>query len=148
MKSIPPYRWKRRIVQFATLILIVLVPASGLLRIDLTSASFLILGHQVLWSNFTLVSGLALVFVTGPILTYMTIGTVWCGWACPQNLLSEWADKLTHKLLGKRARDATVRPLAGVSVLYNMTRLTLPVRNGGNAQKVICRTRRPRTKGH
>ena len=103
MTNIPPYRWKRRIVQFATLILIVLIPATGLLRIDLTSASFFILGHQVLWSNFTLVSGLALIFVTGPILTYMTIGTVWCGWACPQNLLSEWADKLTHKLLGKRA---------------------------------------------
>jgi hypothetical protein len=33
----------------------------------------------------------------------MTIGTVWCGWACPQNLLSELANNLTYKLLGKRA---------------------------------------------
>ncbi|MGB8517959.1 MAG: 4Fe-4S binding protein [Gallionella sp.] len=103
MTNLPQYRWKRRIVQFSTLILIALVPASGLLRIDLTTASFFILDHQIAWSNFTLVFGLALIFATAPILTYMTIGTVWCGWACPQNMLSEWANNLTYKLLGKRA---------------------------------------------
>ncbi|HQT25037.1 MAG TPA: 4Fe-4S binding protein, partial [Burkholderiales bacterium] len=48
-------------------------------------------------------AGLALFTATVPILTYMTIGAVWCGWACPQNLLSEWASNLTFKLLGKRA---------------------------------------------
>lgn len=102
INNIPPYRWKRRIVQFAMLTLIVMIPATGLFRIDLTTASFLILDHRIWWT-FTLVSGLALIFVTGPILTYMTIGTVWCGWACPQNFVSELGDKLTHKLLGKRA---------------------------------------------
>lgn len=100
---IPPYRWKRRLAQLATLTLIALVPASGLFRIDLASASFFVLGHQIFWSSFALVTGLTLVFVTAPILTYITIGSVWCGWACPQNLLSEWANNLTHKLLGKRA---------------------------------------------
>jgi polyferredoxin len=97
------YHWKRRAVQFGTLFLIALIPAVGLFRIDLTTASFSILGRQLWWSNFTLVAGLALVAATAPIITYMTIGTVWCGWACPQNLLSEWANKMTHKLLGKRA---------------------------------------------
>lgn len=97
------YHRKRRTVQLATLMLIALIPASGLLRIDLATASFSISGHQIWWSSFTLVTGLALVIATAPVLTYMTIGTVWCGWACPQNLLSEWADNLTHKLLGKRA---------------------------------------------
>ena len=33
----------------------------------------------------------------------MTIGTVWCGWACLHNMLSEWANNLTYKMLGKRA---------------------------------------------
>lgn len=103
MTNVPQYRWKRRLVQFATLMLIALVPASGLLRIDLTTASFFVFEHQIAWSNFTLVFGLALIFATGPILTYMTIGTVWCGWACPQNMLTEWANNLTYKLLGKRA---------------------------------------------
>lgn len=99
----PQYRWKRRIVQIATLLLIALVPALGLFRIDLSTASFTILDSRIWWSNFPFVFGLALVFATLPLITYMTIGTVWCGWACPQNLLSEWANNLTFKLLGKRA---------------------------------------------
>lgn len=90
-------------MQLATLLLIALIPAVGLFRIDLTTASFTILDRQIWWSNFTLVFGLAIIAATAPIITYMTIGTVWCGWACPQNLVSEWANSLTHKLLGKRA---------------------------------------------
>ncbi len=101
--ALSQYRWKRRIVQLATLLLITLIPALGLLRIDLTTASFSILGKQIWWSNVSLMLGMALVFATVPIIIYMTMGTVWCGWACPQNLLSEWANGLTHKLLGKRA---------------------------------------------
>jgi polyferredoxin len=102
-QSTPQYRWKRRAVQLATLLLIALIPALGLLRIDLTTASFTILDRQIWWWNFSFVFGLALVIATVPIIIYMTLGTAWCGWACPQNLLSEWANNLTHKLLGKRA---------------------------------------------
>lgn len=101
--ALKQYHGKRRAVQLATLLLIALVPAVGLFRVDLTTASFSILDRQIWWSNFTLVAGLALIVATAPIITYMTIGAVWCGWACPQNLLSEWANGLTHKLLGKRA---------------------------------------------
>jgi len=97
------YRWKRRIVQLATLLLIVLIPAFGLFRIDLTTASFTILNTQIWWSNFSFVFGLTLVAISAPIIIYMTLGTAWCGWACPQNLLSEWANSLTYKWLGKRA---------------------------------------------
>jgi polyferredoxin len=104
MTTIPSYRWKRRLAQLATLTLIALVPASGLLRIDLASASFFILSRQISWSSSALVFGLTLVFVTVPVLTYISIGSVWCGWACPQNLLTEWANNLTYKLLGKRAK--------------------------------------------
>lgn len=99
----PQYRWKRRLVQLGTLLLIALIPAFGLFRIDLTTASFTILDNQIWWSNFSFVFGLALVMATAPIVIYMTLGTAWCGWACPQNLLSEWANNLTYKLLGKRA---------------------------------------------
>jgi hypothetical protein len=101
--SVKQYHGTRRAVQLATLLLIAMVPAIGLFRIDLTTASFTILDRQIWWSNFTLMFGLAIIAATAPIITYMTIGTVWCGWACPQNLLSEWANALTHKLLGKRA---------------------------------------------
>ena len=101
--STTQYRGKRRALQLATLIVIALIPAVGLFRLDLSNASFSILGHQIWWSNFTFIFGLALVAITAPIIVYTTFGTAWCGWACPQNLLTEWANNLTHKLLGKRA---------------------------------------------
>ena len=99
----PKYHWKRRRTQFGMLLLIILIPIFGLFRIDLATASFL---HPRSPGG---VDELSLSDWTGhrgwyrPILTYMTIGSVFCGWACPQNLFSEMADGLTHKLLGKRA---------------------------------------------
>jgi polyferredoxin len=103
MPAVAQFHWKRRATQLAMLLLIVLAPAAGLFRIDLTTASFNILGRDIWWSDFAFTFGLGLVIATLPIITYMTIGTVWCGWACPQNLLSEWANNLTYRLLGKRA---------------------------------------------
>ena len=37
------------------------------------------------------------------IMLYSTLGNVFCGWACPQNTLSTWADDITRKHLGKSA---------------------------------------------
>ena len=34
---------------------------------------------------------------------YSLAGTVFCGWVCPQNIFSEWANFMTRLLLGKRA---------------------------------------------
>lgn len=101
--STTQYRGKRRVVQVATLAVIALIPALGLFRLDLSNASFSILGNQIWWSNFSFIFGLALAAITAPIIVYTTFGTAWCGWACPQNLLTEWANNLTYKLLGKRA---------------------------------------------
>ena len=99
----PQFHWKRRGTQLGMLVLIALIPTLGLFRIDFASASFYILSHQVAWSNYPFLFGLAFVIATVPIITYMTVGSVFCGWACPQNLFSEMANGLTHKLLGKRA---------------------------------------------
>jgi 4Fe-4S binding domain/4Fe-4S dicluster domain len=101
--STTKYHLPRRAVQVATLLMISLIPTLGIFQVDLASASFHVLDHQIWWSNFAFIFGLALVLATIPIITYITIGAVWCGWACPQNLLSEWANSLTYKFLGKRA---------------------------------------------
>jgi polyferredoxin len=97
------FHWKRKLTQAFTLAIIILVPASGIFRVDLATASFVVFGQPVGWSNYFLMFGLSLMLATAPIITYMTIGTVWCGWACPQNMLAEWANKLTFRFLGKRA---------------------------------------------
>ena len=99
----PKYHWKRRATQISALLLIVLIPLSGLFRIDLQAGNFVILGRQIWWSDYYLMLGFWVMLATGAAMTYSTIGTVWCGWACPQNSLSEWINHLTYKLLGKRA---------------------------------------------
>ena len=97
------FHWPRRATQLASLLLFVLIPASGLFRIDLVAGTFVMLGRQIWWSDIALMLGFGTLLIAAAILTYSTIGAVWCGWACPQNLVSEWANNLTHKLLGKLA---------------------------------------------
>jgi hypothetical protein len=97
------YHWKRRSTQLGMLLLIILIPTLGLFRIDFATASFFINDLQVEWTNYLFLIGLTIVVCTVPIITYLTVGSVFCGWACPQNLFSELSDGLTHKLLGKRA---------------------------------------------
>lgn len=127
-QQVDQFHWKRKLTQALTLAIFILVPASGIFRIDLTTASFVVFGQTVEWSNSTLMFGLAMMVATAPIITYMTIGTVWCGWACPQNMLSEWANKLTQRFLGKRASvdiDQTLQVAASKNKPLNWVILTL-----------------------
>jgi len=90
----PKLHWPRRATQ---------IPVTGLFRIDLVAGTFVVLGRQIWWSDITLMLSFVIVLVSAAIMTYSTTGAVWCGWACPQNTLSEWANNLTHQLLGKHA---------------------------------------------
>jgi polyferredoxin len=126
--STPQYRNKRLAVQLGTLIFIALIGAAGVFRVDLGTATFSIFGHQIWWSNFVFTTGLGLMLVAAPILTYKTIGIMWCGWACPQNAISEWANNLTQKMLGKRASvdiGATMQVAASKNKLANWVALGL-----------------------
>ena len=97
------FRLKRRTLQIAILVLIVLVPVSGLFRIDPENGALVVLGWQIWFADFFLISGLWIMIACGLVGLYSVAGTVFCGWACPQNTLAEWANHMTHKLLGKRA---------------------------------------------
>jgi polyferredoxin len=97
------YRWKRRTVQIAILMLLVLIPVSGLFRIDPENGALVVLGWQIWFADFFLITGLWIMLATALVALYSVAGTVFCGWACPQNTLAEWANHMTHKLLGKRA---------------------------------------------
>ncbi len=101
--ALPAYGRQRHAVQLLTLLVLVVFPASGGFRIDLARGALLVLGHVVNLRNFPAVAGLALVLATGPLLMVSTLGPLWCGWACPQNTVSEWANALTHRWLGRRA---------------------------------------------
>jgi polyferredoxin len=97
------YHWRRRVTQFLFLAIAVLVPLSGLLRIDLVTGAFVVLDRQIWWADFFLIFGLWLLLASGMVMLYSTVGTAFCGWACPQNTLSEIANDWTYRLLGKRA---------------------------------------------
>lgn len=95
--------WQRRAFQMSVLALLVLIPLTGLFRIDPIQGAFVVLGRQVWFSDFSIVFGFWMAVACALAMTYSLVGTAFCGWACPQNTLSEWANQMTHKLLGKRA---------------------------------------------
>lgn len=116
----PGYRRARRAAQIAGLATLVLIPATGVFRIDLGSAGLMVLGRPVHLRDFPVVAGLAIVFATAPLVLIGAIGSAWCGWVCPQNTVSEWANRLTHRLLGTRA-DVSVES-AGLHVAPSKNR--------------------------
>ena len=97
------FHGKRRLVQAVALALFVLIPASGLFRIDPADAALVVLGRQIWFSDFFLIFGLWFLLATGLVFLYSAAGTVFCGWVCPQNSLAEWSNFITHALLGRRA---------------------------------------------
>jgi len=97
------FHGRRRLTQFLFIAIAIIIPVSGLLRIDLVAGAFVVLGHQIWWADFFLIFGLWMLLASGMVMLYSTVGTAFCGWACPQNTLSEIANEWTYRLLGKRA---------------------------------------------
>jgi polyferredoxin len=95
--------WQRRAFQYGVLALLVIIPLTRLFRIDPIQGAFVVLGRQIWFSDFSIVFGFWIIVACCLAMLYSVMGTVFCGWACPQNTLSEWANNLTFKLLGKRA---------------------------------------------
>lgn len=94
---------QRRVFQLGMVLLAVLIPLTGLFRIDPIVGAFVVLDHQIWWSDFFIVFGFWVAVAASLVLAYSIVGTAFCGWVCPQNLLAEWANHITQKFLGKRA---------------------------------------------
>ncbi len=103
LKPTKRLHWQRRAFQISVLLLAVLIPVTGVFRIDPIQGAFMVMGRQIWFSDFSIVFGLWIVIASALAMLYSFAGTVFCGWACPQNTLSEWANLMTFKLLGKRA---------------------------------------------
>ena len=120
---------QRRAVQAIALLLVILVPVTGLFRIDPIAGGVVILDRQVWFSDFFLFFGLWIFLATVMVFLYSVAGTAFCGWACPQNSVAEWANFITRRLLGKRAEvsldGAPVRVTASKNRLGNWLLLAL-----------------------
>lgn len=101
-KSPPRLERVRYVTRTGMIAALILVPLLGIFRIDLSSG-FVVLNYQVWFGDFFIVFGFWLSIACLLIIAYSSLGAVFCGWACPQNTASTWANKITTKLLGKRA---------------------------------------------
>ncbi|OIR18272.1 putative electron transport protein YccM [mine drainage metagenome] len=113
------YQWKRRAIQTIILALLVIIPVSGLFRIDPENGALVVLGWQIWFADFFLISGLWIMIASALVALYSIAGTVFCGWACPQNTVAEWANHMTHKLLGKRAEVSLIGEAPKVAAAKN-----------------------------
>jgi len=93
----------RRYAQIATLVLLIVIPASGLFRIDPAQGGILMWDRLVWFSDIFIVMGFWIFIASLLIMMYSLVGAVFCGWMCPQNTVSEWANHMTDRLLGRRA---------------------------------------------
>ncbi|MDQ6954800.1 MAG: 4Fe-4S binding protein [Mariprofundaceae bacterium] len=93
----------RRFSQYMVIFILVVIPLSGLFRIDTMSGAFHMLDYQVWFADMSIIMGFWIMLAALLIFMYSWSGAVFCGWVCPQNTLSEWANNMTSKLLGRRA---------------------------------------------
>ena len=49
--------WQRRALQVATVVIAILIPVTGLFRIDPIAGAFVVVDRQIWWSDFFLVFG-------------------------------------------------------------------------------------------
>ena len=93
---------RRRLLQLALATLVAGMPfvsihGNAFLRLDIPGLTLELVGHRFrieeLYLAWLFVLGLIFVFI----LMAMTLGRVWCGWACPQTALSDLAEVLIKK---------------------------------------------------
>ena len=94
----------RRAVQVLTVLILILIPTTGLFRIDTLSGGIVFLDRQIWFSDIFIVMGFWVFVASLLVMMYSLVGAVFCGWMCPQNTVSEYANWLTEKLLGRRAQ--------------------------------------------
>jgi len=109
----------RRAMQIATLAILILIPLTGLFRIDTIDGAFVVLGREIWFSDMFIVLGFWIFVASALVMFYSLMGAVFCGWMCPQNTLSEWANSITQRLLGRNAR---IMDMTGDDVIIALRR--------------------------
>ncbi len=95
------YTFWRRISQFSFILLLILIPMLGVFRIDVANTSFVVFGKHYWWNEIALtLAGIIMLAVTyaGISIVY---GRIFCGWACPQNLMGEISDWFEYRIFGQ-----------------------------------------------
>lgn len=122
---------RRRLFQAAACLSAFLLPfgsvhGESLLRIDLSRGAVVVLGRALYVEEFflLLLAGLALLFLF--LLLTLMLGRVWCGWACPQTILTELVERFAGR--GRPLRLHAAALAAGVTAGVNVVWYFLPPR--------------------
>jgi len=94
---------RRRLLQAITVLVAILIPVLGFFRIDVLAGAFVVLDRQIDFGDFFIIMGFWLMVSSALIIMYSALGTAFCGWSCPQNTMSEWANYWHRRLLGKNS---------------------------------------------
>ena len=99
--SLDTYHRKRRLVEALTTAAIIVMPFLNIFRLDIPTLRFYFF-NSVLWIDEFYLLFLALMLLLWVIVMFsMLYGRVWCGWMCPQTVVSElvrWWEGKTRRL--------------------------------------------------
>ncbi len=88
----------RRILQVLCGILLVALPLTNGLRLDVRQGVFYFAWHKMAAHDLLLLFWVAMLGVWALVAVSFLYGRVWCGWVCPQTLASDFADSLKARL--------------------------------------------------
>ena len=88
----------RRALELALGAVVVGLPLCNGLRADLSTGKIFILGQQLGAQRLFVLVYAALFFVIALMAVSLIYGRWWCGWACPQTLLSDFGDSMRARI--------------------------------------------------
>jgi len=118
----------RRVSQILTVLLIVCIPLLNNAGMTVVTGSLYSLavgpllitdplsGLQVMLASLT-ADRILLLSMVVPIVFAFAFGRIFCGWMCPQNLISEFFDFLSKKLMIKKLLHPALSPIPRYAVL-------------------------------
>ncbi|HTY58141.1 MAG TPA: 4Fe-4S dicluster domain-containing protein [Bacteroidota bacterium] len=98
IRALATYHRKRRLVEALSTLAIVVMPFLNIFRLDIPTLRFYFF-NKVLWVDEFYLLFLALMLLLWIIVMFsMLYGRIWCGWMCPQTVVSElvrwWEGKM------------------------------------------------------
>ena len=121
IRSLSTYHRKRRLVQALTTGAIIALPFLNLFRMDIPTLRFYFF-NSVLWLDEFYLLFLAMMLVLWVIVIFaMLYGRVWCGWMCPQTVVSElarwWEGRMRRLFRVPRSGGARWRRVAAFAAI-------------------------------
>ncbi len=94
------FKWHvpRRVLQILCGVLLVALPLTNGLRLDVRRGEFYFAWHKMAANDLFLLFWIAMLSVALLSAVSFLYGRLWCGWVCPQTLASDFADSLRLRL--------------------------------------------------